>query len=53
MIDIINNLLVIGLFFRFFVKFVDLTLEMNFCRFSFLCFIFKIFNCKTSYFHLN
>ena len=44
----LSNLLVIGLFFSFFVKFVDLILEVNFCRFSFLCFIFRIFNCNMS-----
>ena len=30
MIDIINNLLVVGLFFSIFVKFIDLILEVNF-----------------------
>ena len=53
MIDLVNNLLVIWLFFILFVEFIDLVLEVNFCRFSFLCFIFRVFNRKTSYFHLN
>ena len=52
-IDYVNNLLVVGLFSSLLVKFVDLMLKVNFCRFSFLCFVFRIFNCKTSYFHHN
>ncbi len=53
MINFVDYLLVVGLFFSLFVKFIDSILEVNFCRFSFLCFIFRIFNRKTSYFHLN
>ena len=53
MLDLVNDLFVIWLFFSLFVEFVDLVLEVNFCRFSFPCFIFRVFNRKTSYFHLN
>ena len=44
MIDLVDDLFVIWLFFSLFVEFVDLVLEVNFCRFSFPCFIFRVFN---------
>ena len=36
MIDLVNDLFVIWLFFSLFVEFVDLVLEVNFCRFPLL-----------------
>ena len=51
--DFVNNLLVVKLWFSLFVKIVDLILKVNFRRFSFLRFIFRIFNCKISYLHFD
>ena len=37
----------------FFVEFVNLFLELNFRRFSLFCLIFRVFDCKASYFHFD
>ena len=51
--NFVDNLLVVGLYFSFFVEFVNLFLKMTFRRFSLFCLIFGIFYCKASYFRFN
>ena len=51
--NFIDNLLVVGMCFSFLVEFVNLFLKVNFQRFSLFCLIFRIFNCKASYFHFD